>query len=638
MLKETEKFARSRLYGAFKARLIFGFALLIVLLAALLFWKIYAQFDNARVNAYTQTEGFARAMSAHVASEMRVVDLSLQRASEALDEMAPSQLRDHARVRQTLALSASVADSNFWVFFTDAQGRGVASSNGLPIASVSFADRSYFSARSRRCGSGLTVSAPESGRVSKRRLFFLSRPVCSAQGAFVGMVVAPVDASALAQVFSSAMFLPSLSITLMHGDGRLIARAPLFESSFATDLTGTDLYKNWRKSDSGSYSGRSIVDNKSRAFSYRSVDRLPLVVSVGLATETWIQSAEKDSAVAVGVLALVGLALRFSGRFALSSFKRVESSDAGQRALNAQLASARDETELGARRLRTIADSLPAIIAYIDGNERYVFHNSLYRNFPDVDVSRMLGRTMREVLGENFYTSIQDRVAETLAGSHVSFERKLMFGSRERHMKFDYTPDFDRSGAVAGFYVMTVDVTDSKNVEAALSEQARVDSLTGLPNRSQVYERLTEALARSRRSGAPIGCLYLDIDHFKSLNDTLGHAGGDEALRQFGARLRSCVRETDLVARLAGDEFVIVLEGLEQPEGAERVGQKIMAAMLPPFAVEGALHQVSASVGIAVATGTKTDPDSILRDADAALYRAKRGGRARSASAETELA
>ena len=637
MLKETDKFAKSRLYGAFKTRLISGFALLIVALAALLFWKIYAQYNSARVNAYTQTEGFARAMSAHVASEMRVVDLSLLRATEALDELAPAQLQDRAKVRQTLALSASVADSNFWVFFTDAQGRGVASSNNLHVAGVSFADRAYFSDRSHQCDSGLTVSAPENGRVSKRLLFFASRPVCSREGAFIGMVVAPIDASALAKVFSSAMFLPSLSITLMHGDGRLIARAPLFETSFAADVTGTDLYKNWRKAPSGSYAGRSIVDNKARVFSYRTVEQLPLVVSVGIATESWIQSAEKDSAVAASVLALVGLALWFSGRFALASFKRVESSNAGQRALNAQLAAARDETELGARRLRTIADSLPALIAYVDSDERYVFHNSFYRNFPEVDVDRMLGRTMREALGEEFYGSIKDRVAEALAGSHVWFERELEFGGRARHLKFDYTPDFDKAGAVVGFYVMTVDVTDAKNIEAALSEQARVDNLTGLPNRSQVYERLTEALARSRRSGAPIGCLYLDIDHFKSLNDTLGHAGGDEALKQFGARLRSCVRETDLVARLAGDEFVIVLEGLEQPEGAARVAQKIIAAMLPPFEIDGALHSVSASVGIAVSAGSKADPDSILRDADAALYRAKRGGRARSEAADLSL-
>jgi len=102
--------------------------------------------------------------------------------------------------------------------------------------------------------------------------------------------------------------------------------------------------------------------------------------------------------------------------------------------------------------------------------------------------------------------------------------------------------------------------------------------------------------------------------------------------------LRSCVRETDLVARLAGDEFVIVLEGIEQPEGAAIVAQKIMDAMIPTFVIEGSERSVSASVGIAVSHGAQSDPDSILRDADAALYRAKLGGRGRAASAEIEVA
>lgn len=616
-------------FSSFRTRLIGGFALLISLLSVLILWKIYTEYNNARSAAFTQTEGFARAMSAHVASEMRVVDLSLLRSAEALDDLSRSELRNIGRVRQVLATSASVADDNFWVIFLDPTGKGVAASNNLAVTDVSYVDRPYFKERAGVCDRGLYVGGPEVGRVSKRKLFFLSRAVCAPNGEFLGVVVAPVDATALAAVFTSAMFQPSLSITLLHGDGRLIVRAPLFESAFAIDLKESPLYKNWKLAPSGSYTARSVVDNENRVFSYRTVDKLPLVISVGIATRSWVQAIQKDMAVAAGALVIVAIALWFSGRFALSSFRRVELSDEMQRHLNDDLLAARDESARVARRLRTIADGLPAAIAYVDASQRYVFCNSFYRNFPDVDVERMLGRSIREVLGERFYLSIETEVKATLEGTHSVFERDLFFGTQERHLKFDYTPDFDTNGSVVGFYIMTLDVTDAKNIEAALSAQARLDTLTRLPNRIQVYERLTEALARSRRSSIPTGCLYLDIDHFKAINDTLGHSGGDEALRQFGARLQSCVRETDMVSRLAGDEFVIVLEGIGQPEGATVVAEKIIEAMQAPFIIQDTERTVSTSIGIAVSDTTQESADGLLHRADVALYRAKREGRAR---------
>jgi hypothetical protein len=193
-------------YSTFKTRLVAGFALLIASLAALIAWKVYSDYSSTRAAAYTNTEGFARAMSAHVASEMRVVDLSLLRASEALGRLGELGLKDKARVRQSLALAASVADASFWVLFLDQRGVGVAASNNLAVAGVSYGDRLYFSSRVDKCDGGLYVGAPEVGRVSKRKLFFLSRAVCSPGGAFLGVVAAPIDASAIAKVFASSLF------------------------------------------------------------------------------------------------------------------------------------------------------------------------------------------------------------------------------------------------------------------------------------------------------------------------------------------------------------------------------------------------------------------------------------------------
>lgn len=621
-------------YGAFRLRVLTGFAILVVSLAALLIWKIYADYYSARTVAFSKTKSFAQAMSAHVYSEVKVADLSLIRSSDALTKLAVVDRQNPERVRQILALAASVTDSSFWIHFIDVRGLGVAASNNLQVAGVSYADRLYFRSSIARCGSGLYVGAPESGRVSKRKLFFLSRPVCSTDGVPVGVVVALVDAAAIAEVFGSALFQESLSITLLHGGGKVIARAPLFAQSFSQDLTGSELYRQWKAASYGSYEGRSMVDRQTRIFSYQTVGNLPLAVAVGVATDSWTQAVRKDVTVALAALVLVLVVLAFSARYALRSFERLELSDVRQRLLIDELRDTRDSMARVAKRARMIADSLPALVSYIDADERYIFHNSFYRNVPGVDVNRMIGRTMQEALGDEIYLPVRGRVKAALQGERVIFEQPMKVGLSEWHLKHDYTPDFDDGGRVVGFYAMVIDVSKAKEIEASLSLLARVDNLTGLPNRSHLYERLGEALARSRRGGYPTAFLYLDVDHFKKINDTLGHAGGDEVLRQFGRRLRSCVRETDLVARLAGDEFVIVIEGLALPEAALTVAAKIVAAMDVPFVIDAKQYTVSTSVGLAVSSGDGDDADALLKKADQALYEAKRAGRGRFATNE----
>lgn len=156
-------------YASFRSRLIAGFLLLVALLAALLFWKISSAYDAERAAAFSQTKSFAQAMSAHVASEMRSVDLSLIRAAEALGSLDGAALANVSRVRQVLALSASVSDAHFWINFVDTRGFGVAASNNLRIAGVSYADRSYFKVSAAGCDSGLIIGGPEMGRKSKGR-------------------------------------------------------------------------------------------------------------------------------------------------------------------------------------------------------------------------------------------------------------------------------------------------------------------------------------------------------------------------------------------------------------------------------------------------------------------------------------
>lgn len=194
-------------------------------------------------------------------------------------------------------------------------------------------------------------------------------------------------------------------------------------------------------------------------------------------------------------------------------------------------------------------------------------------------------------------------------------------------VRLSVTSLLDATGQVSGFLGIGSDITQRKQAEARVLYLARFDSLTGLANRSYFLERLGEAITRSERDGRALALVFLDLDHFKQINDTFGHHGGDLVLKEFADRLSHAVRVTDTVARLAGDEFVIILDLSHDEDDASAVADKIVASMQRPFDLFGCQHRLSACMGIAVRRPGETDPEAFLRRADAALYRTKSAGR-----------
>ncbi|MGI9024827.1 MAG: sensor domain-containing protein, partial [Burkholderiaceae bacterium] len=168
---------------------------------------------------------------------------------------------------------------------------------------------------------------------------------------------------------------------------------------------------------------------------------------------------------------------------------------------------------------------------------------------------------------------------------------------------------------------------DRKVTDERLTYMAQFDALTSLPNRSLYLDRLSQTITQAGRDGSPIGVLFVDLDRFKMVNDTLGHGAGDEVLLQVAQRLQTCVRPGDTVGRLGGDEFAIALANLARAEDAGAVAQKIGEALLKPFDVNGHQVYVSASLGISIYPIDGSDPDTLLKNADTAMYRAKESGR-----------
>ena len=289
---------------------------------------------------------------------------------------------------------------------------------------------------------------------------------------------------------------------------------------------------------------------------------------------------------------------------------------------------AREQIQTSERRLRDITDNLPVLISYVDEEQRFRFSNGTFINWLGVEPTEMLGRTMLEVVGPELYEQRRELVERALAGERVEFEMSSIALGRTRHLHTTYVPDVRFDGTVAGIYTLSTDISDLKAVQQQLSQLARFDTLTGLANRHQLNEKLPEVVARARRSREAVALMYLDVDRFKSINDTYGHATGDAVLKEFARRVKGCVRATDTVARLSGDEFVVVLEGLHAAAEPQFVARKIIAAIDRPFELgNGLVLQVSTSVGIAFAPDVQLPPEALLARADAALYEAKAGGR-----------
>lgn len=185
---------------------------------------------------------------------------------------------------------------------------------------------------------------------------------------------------------------------------------------------------------------------------------------------------------------------------------------------------------------------------------------------------------------------------------------------------------FTHAGALAVLAVAR-DVSERKRIELELVKLAHFDSVTGLPNRALFRDRLEQALAQAGRNAWQVGLLFIDLDQFKWVNDSLGHPAGDELLREIGTRLHTCLRSGDTVARLGGDEFAVILPDLESPDAARVVAQKMLAAIGAPLMLGAQEIYVSASIGITVYPPDAADADTLVRYADVAMYRAKSAGR-----------
>ncbi len=269
------------------------------------------------------------------------------------------------------------------------------------------------------------------------------------------------------------------------------------------------------------------------------------------------------------------------------------------------------------------------IVVY-DRDLRYLLWNRFMEDLTGLPGDQVVGKKAPEIFPHIREQHVDELLYRAMEGETVSSPDIHYFvpgTERQGWVSAVYRPHYDANGHIAGAIGLIRDITERKTAEQQIEFQAYHDSLTGLANRRLFQEHLTLALALAQRRSRLIAVLFLDLDHFKVVNDSLGHSVGDELLKIVGARLKSAVREGDTVARVGGDEFTIVLQDLQHKDDAVIVAEKVLRTIAEPVDVSGRRLYVTTSIGITTFPDDGDDAETLIKNADNAMYRAKAEGR-----------
>ncbi|NEX63750.1 bifunctional diguanylate cyclase/phosphodiesterase [Noviherbaspirillum galbum] len=646
-------------HQAYKRRVYSACVLVVCAAVSICAWKVYSSCLERENLALEQSRSFVRAIEAHVSESLQLIDLSLIGFSNAIRLLPPGARLDPETISAILSSNGSRGRTDYWVLFLDAKGIGVAASNGLKVEGVDYSDRDYFRVhRAANAERKMYVGEPDLGRVSKKRIFFLSRRVESHDGKFLGVIAAPVEASLFANMFRNARFREDVSISLIHQGGKMIASAPLFEEYFANDVREHDANALADPQSSGTYRAYSNREKIERTVSYRMIDKLPLVVSVGVSPDGADKALLADLKVNSAAIFIVMLLTAGIGRFAISAADKVGRAreallkvrqDIDHRVFrrtadleeaNLRLQGEVEERKEAGLRLALFEKCLSQLTDMVliteagplmETGPRIIFVNDAFERQTGYVRQEMMGRTPRMLQGPRTSRAELDRVRAALERSEAVKTEVVNYrkDGSEYWVEMEIVAVKDAEGACSQFVSIQRDITERKLSEDLIWKQANIDALTGLPNRNMFIAHFGHEIKNAARNGTSLALMFLDLDSFKEVNDVYGHDVGDLLLQEAARRLKTCIRDCDFMGRIGGDEFTILLTGLSSYQGVERVAEEILGAMSRPFQLQEESIFVSASIGITLCPDDASAVSDLLKNADQAMYVAKSKGRNR---------
>lgn len=281
--------------------------------------------------------------------------------------------------------------------------------------------------------------------------------------------------------------------------------------------------------------------------------------------------------------------------------------------------------------LHTIIETTPECVKLVDSDGKLLSMNAAGLQMIEAeDEASVIGKSVATMVNPEYreaYRQFNTRICQGEKGS-MEFEITGLRGT-QRWLETHAVPFVDKASGRIVQLGITRDITQKKESQELIWRQANFDPLTGLPNRHMFHDRLEQAIKNAHRSGLPMALLFIDLDRFKEVNDTLGHDMGDQLLQEAARRLSNCMRETDAIARLGGDEFTIIVGDLHEPRNVDHIAQNVLRELSKPFELNNERAYISASIGITLYPEDATSIDALLRNADQAMYQAKNTGRNR---------